>query len=159
MTPFYIWFACTTSFLVAATLVGTLPVTLPVPWTGLALVTAVMSVSILPFFYGQIFVRDVCALERREACATNGGSDGAYGGRSSRGYSNGVGRGGGVDDEGDAGGETLPLLGTVDGTAVVREDIESHGMTWKECLQVRSDRVCNDGVCNERRDFMRGGPP
>lgn len=116
----------------AATLIGALPVTLPIPWAGFALLVIVMSVSALPLLYGKLYVRDVPGFRRREA--SNSGSDGDAGNTCTYSADNAH------DmrlDEGLAGGEACPLLGAVDRTGVISvEDLDSYSLTWKQCLQV-----------------------
>lgn len=135
MTPFYIWFMGITSFLIAAMLAGAFPsVTLPVPWTGIAVVGIVVSVSALPTFYGGMFIRDAALRsERRE---TSSCSDNDSSARDAVSFSGAVTGDCRLEDD-LIGGETYPLLGSVENLSTVRAaDVDSCNLTWKQCMKV-----------------------
>lgn len=129
MTPFYIWFAAVTLFLIAA--VSPLPFALPVPWTGICLVVLVLSVSALPYSYGRIYIRLAALGVSREPSVDNyGGSEADT--RDVSGVGQGVPCEFEIEEENLFGRELHPLLGSAGGVA----EIASCSLTWKQCLQV-----------------------
>ncbi|CAN0245804.1 unnamed protein product, partial [Ectocarpus fasciculatus] len=135
MKPFYTWLGSVTVFLVAAATPALLPFTLPVPWTGLALLLLVSTVVFVPLFYGSVYIRgSPLLLSRGPSMESDGmereerrGSDLSpcefrleddLFGREHHPLLGGPGNGNG----GHAG------LGRVTGS-------EGYGYTWKECLK------------------------
>lgn len=134
MTPFYIWFAAIISVLVAAMLAGAFPVTLPVPWTGIVIVTLVLAVLGLPMLYGRIYVRDAVLGFGRGDFSVHGSSDEHVEDDSS--FANDSNEGLRLEDD-LLEGEAFPLLRAPGNVGDCRTlDLTCSNMTWKQCIQV-----------------------
>lgn len=159
MKPFYTWLGSVTAFLLLAATPALLPFTLPVPWTGLALLLLVSTVGAVPFFYGSVYIRgSPLLLSRGPSMDSDGGME-----REER-------RGSDLAPcefrlEDDLfGREHHPLLGGADngnGThaSLGRVTDSGYGYTWKECLQVRVvafSRVCKAGQFFDNRGTLEG---
>ncbi|CAM9915414.1 unnamed protein product [Ectocarpus sp. 12 AP-2014] len=135
MKPFYTWLGSVTAFLILSATPALLPFTLPVPWTGLALLLLVSTVAAVPFFYGSVYIRgSPLLLARGPSMDSDGGME-----REER-------RGSDLAPcefrlEDDLfGREHHPLLGgpnNGNGThaGLGRVTDTGYGYTWKECLQ------------------------
>lgn len=109
MKFFYIWFGLVTTFLLAAAAPALLPFTLPAPWIGILLAILVLSVSMVPLLYGQVYFREATPGVSRESST---GGDGI-----------------------DVGEEIHPLLASSEELGRT-EDIGTRSLTWTQCLQV-----------------------
>lgn len=136
LTPFYIWFAGVTLFLMASVAAVFFPFTLPVPWAGILLVIVVLSASALPLLYGRVYIRGKVFEHSRESSTSSSfcvEPDPRIAGDATDSVS--------ADsplEEDLFGGELFPLLGSTDALGAGRNaDIESCSLTWEECLRVR----------------------
>lgn len=132
MLPYYTWFICITSFLVIASLLDALGVSLPTPWTGFMVVAAVMSVAFVPFTYGRTYIRDTDGFRSRE---TSTGSENSTDRGTCQGRFRGTFQDDGLEDD-TLGGETSPLLGAGGGVNMIDEAVDNCNLTWRQCLQV-----------------------
>lgn len=108
------------------------PFSLPVPWTGIFLVTGILSVSVLPALYGRIYIRETTLGCLREL-STNSDSfeeDTRDAGDVSEGFATNF------RLENDLfGGEVFPLLGST-GVGELGSGIKSCSLTWRQVLRV-----------------------
>lgn len=125
MAPFYGWFSILTVLLMSAAAVEFFPVTLPVPWTGVFLLAIILSVSVLPFFYGRIFIKDATFIETPSQGTRQANGDVA--GESSTDFRL---------EEDLFGGEVCPLLGSRDTEGVGHNSLTPNDLTWRQCLRV-----------------------
>ncbi|CAM9554235.1 unnamed protein product, partial [Laminaria digitata] len=135
LTPFYVWFAVVTLFLMASVAVVFFPFALPVPWTGIFLVIVVLSVSGLPLLYGRVYVRGNVFGHSRDSSSTSTNFGVEPDPRNAGDATDSV----TADlplEEDLFGGELFPLLGSTDGLGAGRNaDIESCSLTWEQCLR------------------------
>lgn len=146
LTPFYVWFAVVTLFLMTAVTAVFFPFALPVPWAGVMLVFVVLSVSALPLLYGRVYVRGKVFEHSRESSAHSNFGLEPEPPQLSRDASDSVGVDYPLEDL--FGGELFPLLGSAEGLGAGRHaDFESCSLTWKECLKVmdagKAVQCCN----------------
>lgn len=134
MAPFCIWFAVIILVLVAAMLAGAFPVSLPVPWTGVIIVTLVLAVLGLPMLYGRIYVRDGVLGCGPGDFSVHGSSDGHV--EDDTNFANDSSEGLRLEDD-LLEGEAFPLLRAPGNVGDCRTlDLACSNMTWRQCIQV-----------------------
>lgn len=134
ISPFYVWFTVVTLFLIAAAATEFMPFSLPIPWTGICVITLVLLVSVVPMLYGRVYIKDAMVAFSRNPFNDGGDDSNDEGGNASNVMEGDIFRG-----------EISPLLGSRNG-----QDVENR--TWKQCLVVRVPR---DGFISTFIFFLR----